>query len=35
LAVDSESTIGRWTQPANLQLIPPSMMKYLGLARLA
>jgi hypothetical protein len=30
-----ESTLGRCTQPANSQLIPRSMMKYLGLARLA
>jgi hypothetical protein len=31
--VDSESMIGRCTQPANSQLIPQSSMKYLGLAR--
>ncbi len=30
-----ESTIGWCTQPANSQLIPQSMTKYLGLARLA
>jgi hypothetical protein len=33
--VDSESMIDRCAQPANSQLIPQSMMKYLGLARLA
>jgi len=33
--VDSESTIGRCTQPANSQLIPKSKMKYLGFARFA
>jgi hypothetical protein len=33
--VDAESTIGWCTQPANSQLIPQSMMKYLGLAPLA
>jgi hypothetical protein len=33
--LDSESTIGQCIQPANAQLIPQSMMKYLGLARLA
>jgi hypothetical protein len=33
--VDSESTIGRYTQLANSQLSPQSMMKYLGLSSLA
>jgi hypothetical protein len=35
--VDSESTIGQpvCTQPTNSQMIPQSMMKYLGIARLA
>jgi hypothetical protein len=31
----SESTIGQCAKPANSQLIPQIMMKYLGLARLA
>jgi hypothetical protein len=33
--VDSVSTISRYTQSANSQLIPQSLMKYLGLVRLA
>ncbi len=31
--IDSETTIGWCTQPANSQLSPQSMTKYLGLAR--